>query len=167
MLFVAFLYGVTLLFFRRGILSGVKERLQIAGRRMKPAILIPSFIALAAFIGLGTAIYRHDTVGEPYYSSQESELLRVDFEKKNKKFEKYPQPRIVDVKVAMIIFPEERNYSATVKYVMVNKSDKNIDSIFVDHGGNLQTITFDIKNSLVSKDTVFNLDIYKLYWNSI
>ena len=76
LLFVAFLYGVTLLFFRRGILSGVKERLQIAGRRMKPAILIPSFIALAAFIGLGTAIYRHDTVGEPYYSSQESELLR-------------------------------------------------------------------------------------------
>jgi ABC-2 type transport system permease protein len=51
LLFVAFLYGVTLLFFRRGILSGVKERLQIAGRRMKPAILIPSFIALAAFVG--------------------------------------------------------------------------------------------------------------------
>jgi ABC-2 type transport system permease protein len=162
LLFVAFLYGVTLLFFRRGILSGVKERLQIAGRRMKPAILIPSFIALAAFVGLGTAIYRHDTVGEPYYSSQEYELQRVDFEKKYKKFEKYPQPRIVDVKVAMNIFPEERDYSATVKYVMVNKSDKNIDSIFVDHGGNLQTITFDIKNSLVSKDTVFNFDIYKL-----
>ena len=162
LLFVAFLYGITLLFWRRGILSGVKERLQIAGRRMKPAILIPSFVALAAFIGLGTVIYRHDTVDQPYYSSQELELQQVDYEKKYKKFENYAQPRIVDVKVDMNIFPKERNYNAKVKYVMVNKSEKNIDSIFVDHSKNLQTITFNVANKLVSKDTLFNFDIYKL-----
>jgi ABC-2 type transport system permease protein len=161
LLFIAFLYGITLLFFRRGLLSGVKERLQIAGRRMKPAILIPSFVALAAFIGLGTAIYRHDTVDQPYYSSQEYELQQVDFEKKYKKFENYPQPRIVDVKVDMNIFPQERNYDAKVKYIMVNKSGKNIDSIFVDYGRNLKTITFDAKNKLVSKDTLYKFDIYK------
>jgi ABC-2 type transport system permease protein len=162
LLFVAFLYGITLLFFRRGLLSGVKERLQIAGQRMKPAVLIPSFIALAAFIGLGTVIYRHDTVDQPYYSSQESELRRVDFERKYKKFQNYSQPRIVDVKVAMNIFPKERNYNAKVKYIMVNKSGKNIDSIFVDYGTNLKTIRFDAKNKLVSKDTLYKFDIYRL-----
>ena len=162
LLFIAFLYGITLLFFRRGILSSVKERLQIAGRRMKPAILIPSLIALAAFVGLGTVIYQHDTADEPYYSSQELELQRVDFEKKYKKYQNHAQPRIVDVNVAMNIFPKERNYDASVKYIMVNKSETNIDSIFINHGRNLETISFDVKNQLVSNDTLYDFDIYKL-----
>ena len=162
LLFVAFLYGVTLLFWRRGILSGVKERLSIAGRRMKAPIVVPSLIVLAAFLVLGTVIYRHDTVDQPYYSSQERELQRVDFEKKYKKYELHPQPRIVDVKVDMNIFPEERDYNAKVKYIMVNKSNKDIDSIFVNHDRNLKTIAFNAKNKLVSKDTLFNFDIYKL-----
>ncbi|MDR6968961.1 ABC-2 type transport system permease protein [Flavobacterium arsenatis] len=162
LLFIAFLYGVTLLFFRRGILSGAKERLKIAGRRMRPAILIPTFVALIAFLGLGTAIYRHDTVDQPYYSSQELELQQVDFEKKYKKYENYPKPRIVDVKVDMAIFPQERDYNAKVKYVMVNKTDKNIDSLFISYGDNLKSITFEAKNKLVSKDTVLYFDIYKL-----
>ena len=162
LLFVAFLYGITLLFFRRGILAGAKERLKIAGRRAKSAILVPTLLALVAFIALGTAIYRHDTVDEPYYSSQELELQQVEFEKKYKKFEKHPQPRIVDVKVNMNIFPKERNYQAGVKYIMVNKTDKSIDSLFVDYGQNLQTITFSAKNKLVSKDTLYRFDIYKL-----
>src|SRR5690606_15000304 len=105
-------------FFRRGILSGVKERLRIAGRRMRTPIMVPTLAALLAFVGLGTAIYRHDTVGEPYYSSKEYELQMVDYEKKYKKFENYPQPRIVDVKVDMNIFPKERNYNASVNYIM-------------------------------------------------
>lgn len=161
-LFVAFLYGITLLFWRRGILSGVKERLKIAGRRMKSSIVIPSLVALAAFLVLGTVIYRHDTVDQPYYSSQERELQQVDYEKKYKKYELHPQPRIVDVKVDMNIFPKERNYNAKVKYLMVNKSGRDIDSIFVNHGRNLQTMTFNAKNQLVSKDTIFDFDIYKL-----
>lgn len=159
---IGFFYGITLLFFRRGILSGAKERLQIAVKRMKPAILIPSLISFAAFIGLGTAIYRHDTVDQPYYSSQELELQQVDFEKKYKKFENYPQPRIVDVKVDMNIFPKERNYQATVNYIMVNKTDKNIDSLFINYGGNLKKITFDMPNKLVSKDSILDFDIYQL-----
>lgn len=162
LLFVAFLYGLTLLFFRRGILSGAKERLRIASRRMRASVMVPTVIALLAFLGLGTAIYRNDTVVQPYYSSQELELQRVDFERKYKKFENYPQPRIVDVKVEMNIFPEERNYDAKVKYVMVNKSGKNIDSLFINYGKNLKSISFNAKNKLVSKDTVLDFDVYKL-----
>ena len=61
---------------------------------------------------------------EPYYTAQEYEKQQVDFEKKYKKYEKYTIPRIVDVKVAMDILPNERNYKAVVNYVMVNKSKK-------------------------------------------
>ena len=161
LLFAAGLYGITLLFWRRGILAGAKERMAIASRRMRLSVVLPTVIAFLAFIGLGTAIYQHDTELEPYYSSKEREQQQVDFEKQYKKFEKYPQPRIVDVNVDMNIYPNERDYNAKVKYIMVNKTGKAIDSLFLNYDKNLQTLTFSKENKLVSKDTVMNFDIYR------
>src|SRR5690606_23491488 len=86
----------------------------------------------------------------------------VDFEKKYKKFEKYAQPRITDVNVEMNIFPYENNYDATVKYIVQNKSDKPIDSLFINYGKNLKYIKFSKPNTLVSKDTLYDFNIYRL-----
>ena len=162
LLFGFFLYGLTLLFWRRGILSGAKERLQIFAKRFKAPIAIPLIVVLLAFFGLGYGLYYQETKLEPYYTSQEYEQQRVDFEKKYKKFEKYTQPRIVDVKVAMDIYPYERNYKAVVDYVMVNKSDKAIDSLFLNYGKSFKAIKFNRDYQLVSKDTVMDFDIYRL-----
>ncbi len=155
-------YGLTLLLWRRGILSGVKERLQLAGQRFKAPIAVPVIILFIGFIGLGYAIYYQETKLEPYYTSQEYEKMIVDFEKKYKKYETYPQPRITDVKVDLNLFPEQRNYNATARFVMVNKSDKAIDSLFLNYGKNLQSVVFDKANQLVLKDTVMDFNIYKL-----
>ncbi len=162
LLFVLALYGIALLLFRRGILSGIKERFRVAGRRMRSAVVLPTILALVLFVSLGFAIYRLDTKSRPFYTSQEIELQRVDFEKKYKKYEKSPQPRIVDVKVDMEIFPEDRNYKASVNYVMVNKTGKNIDSLFLNYGDNLKAITFSLPNKAVLSDTVMDFNIYKL-----
>ncbi|MEG0917985.1 MAG: hypothetical protein RSF68_13315 [Myroides sp.] len=141
LLFGFVLYGLTLLFWRRGILSNAKERIQLFVKRFKPAIAVPLVVALLAFVGLGSALYYQEVKLEPYYTAQEYEKQQVDFEKKYKKFEKHAQPRIVDVKVDMDIYPNERNYKAVVNYVMVNKSDKAIDSLFINYGKNLKKIT--------------------------
>ncbi len=162
LLFTTFLYCIALLFWKRGILSGVKERLLLVGKRLKSVIIIPIIILVLGFVSLGYAIYYHDTKMNTYYTSQERELQVVDYEKLYKKYENYAQPRIVDVKVDMNIFPKERNYNAKVNYVMVNKSQKPIDSLFLQYGKNLKSIIFDKKNNLVSQDTVQFFDIYKL-----
>ncbi len=162
LLFGFVLYGLTLLFWRRGILSNAKERLQLFVKRFKTPIAVPLVITIIAVIGLGYALYYQEVKLEPYYTSQELKKQRVDFEKKYKKFEKYAQPRIVDVKVAMDIFPNERNYKAVVNYVMVNKSDKVIDSLFINYGKNFQGIKFSHDYKLVSNDTVMDFDIYRL-----
>ena len=162
MLFGFVLFGLTLLFWRRGILSGIKERMRNVSARFKAPIAIPVIASLLGFLFLGYSFYRENTKKEVYYSSQEREVQSADFEKKYKKFEHYPQPRIVDVNVAMEIFPKERNYKATVKYIMVNKTNKPIDSLFINYGKNLKEIKFEASNKLVSNDTVMDFDIYKL-----
>ena len=162
MLFGFVLFGLTLLFWRRGILSGIKERMRNVTARFKAPIAIPVIVSLVTFLLLGYSFYRENTKKEVYYSSQEREVQSADFEKKYKKFEHYPQPRIVDVNVVMEIFPKERNYKATVKYIMVNKTNKPIDSLFINYGKNLKEIKFEATNKLVSNDTVMDFDIYKL-----
>ena len=161
-LFTLVLSCFTLLLWRRGIISGLKERLSIAKKRLNVKIIIPMFIFLFGFIGIGYAIYWHNNIMEPYYSAKETELQQVEFEQKYKKFEKYPQPRITDVNVEMNIFPYEYNYDATVKYIVQNKSDKPIDSIFINYRKNVKYIKFSKANTLVSKDTLYDFNIYKL-----
>jgi len=162
LLFGFVLYGLTLLFWRRGIISSAKERLQVFAKRFKMPIAVPLIITTLAFVSLGYALYYQEVKLEPYYTSQDIEKQRVDYEKKYKKFEKYAQPRIVDVKVNMDIFPNERNYKAVVNYVMVNKSDKAIDSLFINYGKNFQSIKFNRDYQLVKNDTVMDFDIYRL-----
>lgn len=161
-LFALVLACITLLIWRRGLLTGIAKRFAVTKKRFNYKIAIPLVVFLIGFVGLGYAIYHHDNIMQPHYSANESEMQQVDWEKKYKKFEKYAQPRITDVNVAMNIFPEERNYNATVNYVMMNKSDKPIDSLFINHSKNLKSISFSKENTLVSKDTVMNFDIYKL-----
>lgn len=162
LLFCFVLYGLTLLFWRRGILSGAKERVQIFVKRLKPTVLIPTIFALMAFLGLGYALYYQEVKLEPYYTSQEHEKQRVDFEVQYKKYEKYAQPRITDVNVAMDIYPNERNFKAVVNYVMVNKSTEVIDTLFLNYDKTLKEISFSNDNQLVKNDTVLDFYMYRL-----
>ncbi|MBV7440746.1 hypothetical protein KRX57_04875 [Weeksellaceae bacterium TAE3-ERU29] len=161
-LFGVVLYGLTLLFWRRGIILGVKNRLQIFKNRTKKAVIIPMVISFVGFLALGFAFYYQYTVVDTYYSSKEEEQMRVDIEKKYKKYENYPQPRITDVKVNLELYPEERNYKAQADYIMVNKTNKAIDSLFLNYGDNLQSIEFNRENTRVLNDSVANFDIYRL-----
>ena len=160
-LFAGLLYGLTLLFWRRGIILGIKNRFQILKNRTKKAVIVPMIICFVGFLALGFAFYYQYTVVEPYYSAKEEEQLRVDFEKKYKKYENYPQPRITDVKVNLELYPEKREYKAQADYIMVNKTNKTIDSLFLNYRDNLQSIEFNRENTRVLNDSMANFDIYR------
>lgn len=162
LLFTGVLYALTLMFWRRGIFSGLKERFATALSRFRLPILVPVVLILAAFVSLGYAIYHQIAVVKPFYTSQEQELRNINYEKLYKKYANYPQPRITDIQVDMHIFPKERNYNATAHYIMVNKSDRAIDSLMLDYGQNLTAITFDVPNKMVFQDSSLRFRIYKL-----
>ncbi len=162
LLFCGILYAITLLFWRRGLLSGVKERLQIAKSRLTAPVVVPMLVLAVAFVGLGYGLYYQDTKLSPYFSNKEWEQKRADYEKTYKKYQYMAQPRIVDVFVDMNIYPEERNYDAKAKFALVNKTDVAIDTIYLDHSRNLQSIEFDKSNQLVLSDTIFNVRLYQL-----
>ncbi|WP_298778580.1 M1 family aminopeptidase [uncultured Polaribacter sp.] len=149
------------LFWVRGIPNSFAERFSIAKKRFKGAYAIGFALFLMMFLGLGFSIYQETASKGKRTSSKEAELRQVEWEKKYKKFEGYEQPRIVSVKTDVNIFPKKRNFDAAATFVMVNKTNQEIDSIFLNHNSLESTFVFNKPNNLVLEDTIQNFDIYQ------
>lgn len=159
--------GITLLiiaglFWVRGIPNSFKERISIAFSRFKGISMFAFVFFFIGFIWIGYGLYTEDDVYNQRNSSKEREKIRVEWEKLYKKYELYDQPRIVSVKVDMNIFPDERNFDANGSYIMVNKTENAIDSVLLNHNAYPSTFIFDKDIELVSEDTLYHFDIYKL-----
>jgi ABC-2 type transport system permease protein len=153
---------MALLFWVRGFPSSFRERLSIARSRLKGPALLALGGLLVSFLSLGFWIYYENNIIRVRTSANEREKQTVEWEKKYKKYEKAIQPRIVDVKAAVNIFPKELNFDAEGTYLMINKSKQAIDSIFLDYNDYPATFVFDKKNELASRDTLYNFNIYVL-----
>jgi ABC-2 type transport system permease protein len=151
---------ISLLFWVRGIPNSFVERISIAKERFKGFVVISFGIFLVAFLALGFSIYKETASKGKRTSSKQAELRRVEWEKTYKKYEGYAQPRIVAVKANVNIFPKKRMFDASATFTMINKTDKEIDSIFLIHNSLESTFTFNKPNKLVSEDTIYNFDIY-------
>jgi ABC-2 type transport system permease protein len=150
------------LFLVRGLPYSFKERLAIAKSRFKGKVVIGFGILLVAFLSMGFSIYYENNVLNMSISSKEREQILVDLEKKYTKFKDHAQPKIVSVKIDLDIFPKELNFNVKGTYVLVNKSEVAIDSIFLKHNEYPSTFKFDQPNTLVSNDTLFRFNIYHL-----
>ena len=150
------------LFWVRGLTHSFKERLQIARQRFKTPIAITFVALLMGFMSMGYTIYHATNIENERFSSKEREEMQVNWEKTYKKYQNYAQPRIVAVKIDIDLFIDERNFESSGTYTMVNKTDTAIDSVFLNHNDYPNTFKFNRENTLVSEDTLYNFDIYKL-----
>jgi len=153
---------VSALFWVRGLPHDFNERLKIAKSRFTTPVAITTLVLLLAFLSLGFKIYSETNKENESYSSKEREELAVEWEKTYKKYEDYAQPRIVSVKVQLDIFPNTQDFKSSGDYLMINKTDAPIDSIFLNHNDYESEFKFSKEHKLVSEDTVFNFDIYRL-----
>ena len=153
---------LTALFWVRGLPHSFKERLSIAKSRFKGLTVVGFAVFLVCFLSLGFKIYHENNIVNERTSAKERELRTVEWEKTYKKYEDKLQPRIVAVKANMNIFPKKRNFNAGGNYLMVNKTKVAIDTILLNHNNYPSTFKFNKEVDLVSEDTIYNFDIYKL-----
>lgn len=150
------------LFWVRGIPHSFKERLSIFKSRFKGYAAGGFILCLVGFLTIGSTIYYSDNIKDVRYTAKEKEQQTVDWEKTYKKYEKAAQPRIIAVKANVNIFPKALDFNADGNYLMVNKTDVVIDSIFLNHNDYPSTFAFNKEIDLVLEDTLYNFDIYKL-----
>ena len=130
--FFAMVLSITgLLFWVRGTDSGFKPRLQEAKRRKSRANQFALVLAVAAFFLTGGFIFYNTNVLNDYRTDDDTEKAQVDYEKKYKKYEGIPQPRIVDVNTEVDFYPEQRDFDIRGRYILINKTNSAIDSVHV------------------------------------
>jgi len=150
------------LFLVRGLPNSFKERITIAKARFGRKTVVTFVLITVAFFSMGFGIYYENNVENKRISKEDQIDQKLAWELKYHRFKDYPQPRVIDVKVDMNIFPKQLNFNLDASYLMVNKTEEAIDSILIMHKGYPITFDFDRSHNLVSNDSLFNFQIYRL-----
>lgn len=121
-------------------------------------------LGLVVFLSCGAFIYYNTNVENKFRTDFQQEELQAKYEKKYKKFERIPQPKITDVKLDVDIYPKERNLHASGTFVLKNKSTQPIDSVhlLLADDAKLGKISFSTGLSHSFYDSVIGYRIYTL-----
>jgi ABC-2 type transport system permease protein len=161
-LFASILLTLGLAVWRRGIRETIHIRFHRAKENLTRTLYTSLTIFTLAFVAVGSYIYWVDNVKYEHKSAKEHELGRVERETKYAKYYNMAQPRITDVKVDVDLFPKTNDLKVSGSYIIKNKTNEAIDSIFINYSQKNTRVEFSRTADLVSKDTVFLYNIYKL-----
>ncbi len=164
--FCAFVMLITTLFLVRGTETNFRIRLKQAKQRITPSVVKTGLVIMVLFIGLGSFIFYNTNVLNVRWSDEKQTEFRVGYERELKKFEKIPQPKLVDVNLQVELYPASRNYTAEGMYTLVNQTVKPIKNIHIqkllDNQVTLDYIEFDTKTTLNEKYLTYDYYIYNL-----
>jgi ABC-2 type transport system permease protein len=154
-------FVLSILFYRRGMGSGVGERFAFAKARSSTSLISLFVLCLVGFISIGVFIWRANNIDEDRLSGKEREELRANYEKELSKYEGIAQPRIVSVNAMMNIAPNELMYDSEVKMVMVNQAMIAIDTLHVSYQDNLDTIVLNRPARVVYDNEEYQYRMYQ------
>ncbi|MBE7510433.1 MAG: hypothetical protein HS118_09585 [Bacteroidia bacterium] len=132
LLFSLFLFCLCLTFWQRGITDSLGVRLSTGIERFRHTLLIPAVSILFIVIATGFWINTKETNSSKPLTQLQKASIYKEADKKYQKYQYMIQPRIIAVDVAMDIYPELQSFSSTGKYILVNKSNTNIDTLLVN-----------------------------------
>ena len=113
----------------RGLAAPLAARLRGLRASITPSIATLAVLALLGAGATGNYIYWHLRTIDT--DRADLEQWRVEYEKKHRQYESLPQPRIIDVEVAVDLKPETGGYSSRGRYLLQNRSNMPIDLVHV------------------------------------
>jgi ABC-2 type transport system permease protein len=146
----------------RGKETASRIRTQSAWLRLRLNPVYPSF-AILAFVVCGGWVFYNTSVLNTYDSSDELEEQARDYELTYKKYEDLEQPRWIDLRYTIELYPAERQLYAHVKGLVVNKSRTEIREIHFNIPSMMDSLDIRISGAkLVLDDKRLKYRIYRL-----
>ncbi len=130
-----FLILLALLVFPRGKEKPLKKRWQLSAGLFTAKFKGLQLASLLLAVGLGVFIYYQNRVVVPYYSPEETQKISADMEKKYGRYKALAQPRISAVAIEADLFTDKRDFTAKGNYWLVNRTQSNIDTLYLEYAG--------------------------------
>ncbi|MEW6022612.1 MAG: M1 family aminopeptidase [Pseudomonadota bacterium] len=138
-LFVVGALIVAQAFWVRGLSLDWRSRVRTAGRRLKG----PSGVALAAcaiaFAGVGAWIFHNTNTLARYEAGDVAMDKQAAYEKAYRKYKDLPHAKMVDVRAAVDIYPEQRRVEIRGHYVLENKTSQPLDTLRLQTNADVTT----------------------------
>jgi len=164
-----FVFGIillllTFLFWIRGLPQSFIERLRIFKNRLKLPIKSLLGLLLVCFVILGFKILKAEQKikWDSVASNVQKNMLK-NFKKEFEQYSEIEQPRITSMNLELDIFPEKNSFRAKGSYVLVNKSEKSIDTLLIKTGfDELTEIALKDNARMIAQDTLMKFQVLKL-----
>lgn len=116
-------------FWVRGLSVEWRFRVRAAGQRLKGGAGVALAVCTLAFALVGGWIF-HNTVTLGRYEAKNVGMdKQARYEKSYRQYKDLPHAKIVDVRAAVDIYPDRRRVMVKGSYVLVNKTDKPLDTL--------------------------------------
>jgi ABC-2 type transport system permease protein len=162
MAIMAFLAVLSIALARRGSDDGWPARAHLAAQRL-PRLIPALALCLIAAVATGTWYYWNAHVFNEFLTARQRRDIQADYEHSFKKFEKFPQPKIIAVDTRIDIDPVHRAFTGTGYFDLQNKTEQPIDQIHLtDQLQSVKSVSFDRPSHQVSQSPRALYAIYAL-----
>jgi len=147
---------------RRGTETSWTVRMKLMRERLPRAVVL-ALVTAALAIATGAWFFYNAHVLNVYRTAKQNRTRQAEYERRYKKFEKFPQPKITAVDVDVNIYPERRSFDAKGYYLLANRADTPIDEIHLtETQESIDDIKFDRPFHNTLRDKTYYYEIYKL-----
>jgi aminopeptidase N len=150
---------------RRGVQAGLRVKLKrLPSRLFGPAGVVLA-AGLVAAVGVGGFIYLNTNVWNAYHTALGDEKFSADYEKTLLPYENVPQPKIVDVKLNVSLYPDQPAAVTRGVYTLENNTKAPIRTLHVrfDRDLKVQGLSVEGGRPIKTYDR-FNYRIFALDW---
>jgi len=116
-------------FWVRGLSVEWRFRVRAAGQRLKGGPGVALAVCTLAFALVGGWIFHNTVTLGGYEAANVSMDKQARYEKNYRQYKDLPHAKVVDVRAAVDIYPDERRVLVKGSYVLVNKTDKPLDTL--------------------------------------
>ena len=120
---------VALLFWVRGTERGLRARMRLARERLTPRALAGVAAAVLLVLSTGGFVFYNTNVAREYRTSWEAEAVEAEYERRYKRFEDAPRPRLISTKLHVELYPDRRRIQVRGSYRLVNRTGTPVDSV--------------------------------------
>jgi ABC-2 type transport system permease protein len=162
--FCLVLAALSSLLWQRGSEPALRLRIVHALNKSNRASWMVVVAGLFAFFVCGGFIYYNTNVENKFQTEFKQEEAQAKYERKYKRFENTPQPKITAVVVNVDLFPYSRSLHATGTYMLKNKTSRPIDSIHLQIQPKIKVNSFSFSRPAkqVLNDSAVAYHIYRL-----
>ncbi len=117
----------------RGEVAMGRHRLCQALHRFSGSFRMTGVISCAIWVVVGGYIFYNTNILNTFTTSYDGEIKQKEYEVLYKKYEKYPQLRITDIKVHVELYPSEKRFTADGIYTLKNKRTVPVSEIIIQN----------------------------------